>query len=97
MELAGENLAAFGASGGSMILRPEFQGAGHFRLRGGVLTLAELFLHYCETFTAQELMFWCYHAPKVCKKRAHAWGSQTVQEAAQMRRAVYGHYGHRRH
>ena len=95
-ELAGENLAAFGASGGCVILKPGHDLKGHYQLRGGVITLAELFLRYGECFTAQELMFWYYHAPKVCKKRPHSWGSKLVKEAAQVRKAVFGHYGHRR-
>ena len=69
---------------------------GHWRLKGGAITLAQLFLTFGPRFTAQELFFWYYNAEKVVKKRAHSWGSREVRDAAKMRQQVFGHYGHRR-
>ena len=43
---------------------------GHWRLEGAAVTLAQLFRDFGERFTAMEIMFWYFHAPKVAKKRA---------------------------
>ena len=67
---------------------------GHWRLKGGVITLMELFETFGAWYTAKELFFWYWHAQKVAKKRAHAWGSKDVRDAAQARFSAYGYYGH---
>ena len=86
----------FGFVGTTMISGAQAAGAvGHWRLKGGAITLAQLLLEFGEHFTAQELFFWYYHATKVAKKRAHAWGSECPREAAKVRKQVYGRYGHR--
>ena len=65
-------------------------------MKGGGITLGRLFAIFGERCTAQELMFWYYHAPKLCKKRQHAWGSKDVRDAAKFRKETFGHWGHRR-
>ena len=68
---------------------------GHWRLEGGVVTLAQLFRDFGEEFTAMDIMCWYFHAPKVAKKRAHPVGSAVERAAAHERKAVYGTYGKR--
>ena len=68
---------------------------GHLRLKGGAITLMELFAKFGGQYTAQELFSWYYNAQKMVKKRAHYTGSGDVRAAAQMRLQEYGHYGHR--
>ena len=65
-------------------------------LEGGAITLMELFVTFGNLFTAAELFFWYYQAPKVVKKRAHSTGSAEIQAAAKLRKESFGHYGHRR-
>ena len=45
--------------------------------------------------TVAEVMLWYHQAPKVFRKREHAWGSKLVRAAAQQRHKSYGRYGHR--
>ena len=58
---------------------------GHWRRRGGAITRGEVSHNFGERLNAQELFFSYYHAEKLCKKRAHAHGSEEVREAAQVR------------
>ena len=83
------------AVGSTTILRAMEGGDGHWHLRGGAITLPQLFAKVGSQFAVQELMFWYSHAPKVVKKRLHAWGSEDVRQAAQLRKRVFNHYGHR--
>ena len=69
---------------------------GHWRLRGGALTLPMLWQQFGSLFTAQELLFYYQNCPKVAKTKAHAWGSREVRAAAWARWQTYGHWGHRR-
>jgi hypothetical protein len=75
------------------ILRTRRAQNGHWRLRGGAITLAELLFQFGKDFTIFELMFWYHHADKIVKKRPHAWGSQEVRDAANERKKTYGRYG----
>ena len=68
---------------------------GHWRLKGGAITLAELFYRFGERFTGMELCFWYYHAPKLAKKRAHPMGSKLGRDAAWERQSTFGRWGHR--
>jgi hypothetical protein len=86
----GEDLVAIG---NTTILRTRRAQNGHWRLRGGAITLAELLFQFGKDFTIFELMFWYHHADKIVKKRPHAWGSQEVRDAANERKKTYGRYG----
>ena len=46
-------------------------------------------------YTAQELMFWYHHAPKVAKKRDHPVGNADERAAAHLRYEWYGKWGKR--
>jgi len=82
--------------GSTRVFRPAVGGDGYHVVKGGVISLMEMFISFGERYTARELLFWYSHAPKLSRKRPHAWGSQEVRDAAVVRKAVYGHYGHRR-
>ena len=80
--------------GNTTILRTRAGDAGHWRLNGGAITLAELFHQFGKNYTVAELMLWYCQAPKMLKKRPHAWGSKDVRAAATERWKVYGRAGH---
>ena len=82
--------------GSTRVFRPAVGGEGYHVVSGGVIILMEMFVKLGERFTARELLFWYSHAPKLARKRPHAWGSQEVRDAAQVRKAVTGRYGHGR-
>ena len=82
------------AVGSTTILRPLANSRGHRYLRGGAITLCELFAQFGEKFTVYELMFWYHNARKFVQKRPHAWGSQLVRDAINERKKCWGHYGH---
>ena len=68
---------------------------GHWRMNGGAISLPELFDKFGDRYTVSELMFWYYNAPKVLRKREHAWGSPDCRKAALQRWKTYGRPGHR--
>jgi hypothetical protein len=82
------------AVGNTTILRTKQGTAGHWYLRGGAITLCELFAKFGDNFTASELMFWYHNAPKIVKKRPHSWGSAEHRNAAHARHYAWGRYGH---
>ena len=68
---------------------------GHWRLRGGALTLPMLWQKFGSLFTAQELMYYYQNCPKMVKPRPHPVGSAGVRASAWARKLTYGHWGHR--
>ena len=69
---------------------------GHWYRTGKAITLAELLSKLGQRCTVSDIMFWYCHAPKLVKKRRHAWASADRKEAALLRYETFGHYGHRR-
>ena len=61
--------------GNTTILRSRDGVSGHWHLIGGAITLPELMYTFGEKYTVAELMTWYYNAPKVLRKRDHAWGT----------------------
>ena len=82
------------AVGNTTILRTKKNCDGHWHRTGGAISLGDLLAEFGERFTVYELMFWYHNAPKLAKKRPHAWGSQDVRDAAQERKKAWGRYGH---
>ena len=83
--------------GNTTILRTEQGQRGHWHLSGGAITLADLFFKFGDNYTVSELMNYYYNSKKVCRKRAHAWGSPECRQAALQRYKSNGHYGHQSH
>ena len=83
------------AVGNTTILRSEPGNSGHWRLSGGAVSLPMLFDAFDKEFTVSEIMLWYSNAPKVLRKKQHAWGSPECRAAAYQRLKTYGHYGHR--
>ena len=81
--------------GNTTILRTRQGHDGHWHLNGGAISLPELFEKFGEEYTVAELMLWYHNAPKVCRRRNHAWGSPDKIKAARQRFLTYHHYGHR--
>ena len=69
---------------------------GHWHRTGKAITLAELLYAFGQDCTVSDIMFWYCHAPKLVKKRRHAWSSAEKKEAAHLRKSTFGHWGHRR-
>ena len=84
------------AAAKTTVLYAESQSGGHWRRRGYAITLAELLFAFGERCTVSDIMFWYCHAPKVVKKRRHAWANAERREAALLRRKTWGRWGHRR-
>ena len=84
------------AVGSTTIISFHPNGEGYWRMSGGVVTLMELFLWFGQEFTAREIFFWYYWAPKIAKKRKHAWGSEDVQAGGQLRKRETNKWGHMR-
>ena len=83
--------------GNTTILRTEQGQRGHWHLSGGAITLADLFFKFGDNYTVSELMNYYYNSKKVCRKRAHAWGSPECRQAALQRYKSNGRYGHQSH
>ena len=80
--------------GATTILKPH-RGVGHWRLSGGVVTLAQLFRDFGATYTAYDLMAWYLNAPKMIKKRPHPVGLADERAAAHLRKELAGKWGKR--
>ena len=80
--------------GNTTILKSRDGVNGHWHLNGGAITLPELMYTFGEKYTVAELMHWYYNAPKVLRKREHAWGSPDCRKAALQRWKTYGRPGH---
>ena len=78
------------AVGNTTILRTRRNEDGHWHLSGGAIGLAELFALFGRDYTVSDLMCWYHNAPKVVRKRPHAWGSPGVRDAAHERRKAFG-------
>ena len=84
------------AAANTTVLYAESHDGGHWRRRGNVITLAELLFAFGERCTVSDIMFWYCHAPKVVKKRRHAWANKEQRDAAYLRQKTWGHWGHRK-
>ena len=84
------------AAANTTVLYVDPQSGGHWRRRGNAITLAELLYALGQKCTVSDIMFWYCHAPKVVKKRRHAWASADRRDAAYLRLKTYGHWGHKR-
>jgi len=67
---------------------------GYWHLNGGAITLPELFEQFGEHYTVAELFLWYHQAPKVCRRRVHAWGHPDVKAANLQRLETYGNRSH---
>ena len=80
--------------GNTTILKSRDGVNGHWHLNGGAITLPELMYTFGEKYTVTELMHWYYNAPKVLRKREHAWGAPETRKAALQQRKTFGRPGH---
>ena len=69
---------------------------GYWHLNGGAISLPELFEQFGEHYTVAELFLWYHQAPKVCRRRVHAWGHLDVKAANLQRLETYGTRAHQK-